>query len=116
VKKIGDRCALVLERLRSFLALQRQNGTLEAVLFRQLAISVCLTRGEQKQLDTLLLKIRLKASQVRRDEVAEPAARVPMNEQHAMAAEVLERYLFPVKIRQLERREWRSHRQANGPD
>src|SRR5262249_34814663 len=40
VKKIGDRCALVLERLRSFLALQRQNGTLEAVLFRQLAISV----------------------------------------------------------------------------
>ena len=60
---------------------------------------------QERQPDVLLLETDFETGEVRRDGLAEPAVKVPVDQQNALAAKVLERDFFSRKVGKSERRE-----------
>src|SRR5207247_566533 len=85
IEEISRRRSFVSESFQGFRTADEQDGTLQTVLLRQLAVCLDAAIAHQHQPNVALLEVRLQPRQVRSDEVAEPALGVPVNQQYLLA-------------------------------
>src|SRR2546426_1140153 len=72
IEEISRRRPFVSESFQGFRAADEQDGTLQTVLLRQLAVCLDAAITDEHQPYVALVEVRLQPSQVRSNEVAEP--------------------------------------------
>jgi dinuclear metal center YbgI/SA1388 family protein len=110
VEQVGNRGADLCERVHGVALALEQDRAVESMLSRKAAVHVGVAVAHEHELCFALAQIALQCGKLRRNLVTEAAARIPVNEQHPFAPEVLERNEATAEVGKTER----GHRRRDG--
>ena len=102
IQQVRDRRALVLESLPSQRAVVRhqQDGACQPMLKGELTVRLGVLRAGEHQLHVAGAQIGLELRQVRGEKLAERAIGIPVDQQHPLAAEIVQGDQPPVRVGQ----------------